>query len=170
MASVKDMLDWGFRIDGCRQISEHDYKELVRNGCKPKKGDVLLAKDGNTYLKYIFAMEEDKELVILSSIALLRPSRSILPRVLSLALREPMTKARLAGLVSGVAIPRIVLKDFRKFQIIVAPIDIQAKWAKYADPFINMLQKLGDEMSNLRRTRDLLLPRLLSGQIEQGVD
>ena len=46
MASVKDMREWGFEIEGCRQISREDFDELVRSDCKPLKNDVLIAKDG----------------------------------------------------------------------------------------------------------------------------
>ncbi|MFZ3382891.1 MAG: restriction endonuclease subunit S, partial [Candidatus Methanoperedens sp.] len=83
MASVKDMNQWGFDISQCRKIAKEDYEELIRNDCKPLKGDVLIAKDGS-YLKHIFVTEKELELVILSSIAIIRPNNQILPHVLSL--------------------------------------------------------------------------------------
>lgn len=165
MASVKDMEDWGFNLQGCRRISEQDYDNLVRNNCKPKKGDVLIAKDGS-YLKHTFVVGEDQELVILSSIAILRPNARISANYLNFTLRNPETKARMKGFVSGVALPRIILKDFRNFHIVVAPDKIQIQWAKQVDPMVESCRKLTTRNENLRRTRDLLLPRLLSGQIE----
>jgi type I restriction enzyme S subunit len=119
MASVKDMKERGFEISECRKISEEDYEELIRNDCKPLKGDVLIAKDGS-YLKHIFVIEREIDLVILSSIAIIRPNNKILPHVLSLYLSEPSVKNRMAGYVSGVALPRIVLKYFRKFLIMAS--------------------------------------------------
>ena len=165
MASVKDMHDWGINVEGCRRITIDDYENLVRNDCKPLKNDVLIAKDGS-YLKHTFVVGEEQDLVILSSIAMLRPNDAIRPNYLCFALRDPVTKARMKGIVSGVAIPRIVLKDFRKFQILVPPDDIQADWARIVDPMLAMCRKLVSQTENLLRTRDLLLPRLLSGQIE----
>jgi type I restriction enzyme S subunit len=165
MASVKDMHDWGINVEGCRRITSDDYENLVRNDCKPLKNDVLIAKDGS-YLKHTFVVGEEQDLVILSSIAMLRPNDAIRPNYLCFALRDPVTKARMKGIVSGVAIPRIVLKDFRKFQILVPPDDVQADWARIVDPMLAMCRKLVSQTENLRRTRDLLLPRLLSGQIE----
>ena len=102
MASVKDMNEWGFEISKCRKVAKEDYEELIRNDCKPLKGDVLIAKDGS-YLKHIFVTEKELELVVLSSIAIIRPNNQILPHVLSLYLREPSIKDRMAGYVSGVA-------------------------------------------------------------------
>lgn len=168
MASVKDMHDWGINIDGCRRITGEDYENLVRNDCKPLKNDVLIAKDGS-YLKHIFVVGEERDLVILSSIAMLRPNAGIQPNYLCYCLRDPMTRSRMKGMVSGVAIPRIVLKDFRKFQILLPPRKIQADWAALVDPIATMCRTLIAQNENLRRTRDLLLPRLLSGQIDVEV-
>jgi type I restriction enzyme S subunit len=164
MASVKDMHDWGIHIESCRKIGAKDYENLVRNNCKPLKNDVLIAKDGS-YLKHTFVVGEEQDLVILSSIAVLRPNSSIRPNYLSFTLREPTTRARMAGFVSGVAIPRIVLKDFRKFMILVPTIEIQEGWSEQVDPIVDLCRALISQIQNLRKTRDLLLPRLLSGQI-----
>lgn len=164
MASVKDMEDWGFNLQGCRRISGQDYDNLVRNDCKPKRGDVLIAKDGS-YLKHTFVVGEERELVILSSIAILRPNARISANYLNFILRSPETKARMKGFVSGVALPRIILKDFRNFHIVVASSDIQILWAKHVDPMVKSCRHLTVMNENLRRSRDLLLPRLLSGQV-----
>lgn len=160
MASVKDMHDWGINVESCRRISEGDYQNLVRNNCKPLKNDVLIAKDGS-YLKHTFVVGEEQDLVILSSIAMLRPNSAIHPNFLSFTLRDPATKARMTGFVSGVAVPRIILKDFRNFQILVPPADIQVAWTKHVDPKVDLCRVLISQTQNLRRTRDLLLPRLL---------
>ena len=165
MASVKDMHDWGFDIGGCRHISENDYQDLVRNDCKPLKGDVLIAKDGS-YLKHTFVVEREFDLAILSSIAILRPNEKIRANWLSLALRHPSVVARMKGIVSGVAIPRIVLKDFRKFPFLVPPIELQEHWESLAGPMMTMCRRLIDKNSNLRSQRDLLLPKLVSGEID----
>lgn len=165
MASVKDMHDWGIDIESCRRIAKEDYENLIRNDCKPQKNDILIAKDGS-YLKHTFVVGDEQDLVLLSSIAILRPNDIIRPNYLCLVLRDPVIKARMKGIVSGVAIPRIVLKDFRKFQIVVPPLPIQTAWAKHVDPLVEMCRKLVSQTENLRRTRDLLLPRLLSGQVK----
>ena len=141
MASVKDMRDWGINVESCRKISAEDYEDLVRNNCKPLRNDVLIAKDGS-YLKHTFVVGEEQDLVVLSSIAILRPKSLIRPNYLSFTLREPVTKARMTGFVSGVAIPRIVLKDFRKFQILVPPPDVQIAWARHVDPKVRIVSDL----------------------------
>jgi type I restriction enzyme, S subunit len=165
MASVKDMHTWGFHTDQCRKIAREDYAELVRNDCKPLRGDVLVAKDGS-YLKHIFVVDDEQELVILSSIALLRPSGRILPHMLSFYLKDPSVKSRMAGYVSGVAIPRIVLKDFRTFPVLAPPLDTQHRFMSLVRPMIRECQLLIKKNANLRDTRDMLLPKLISGEVD----
>lgn len=165
MASVKDMHDWGINIDTCRTISEEEFKKLVRNDCKMRKNDVLIAKDGS-YLKHCFVVEEDLDVALLSSIAVLRPNERINPHILAMTLREPEMKTRMTGFVSGAALPRIILQAFRQFQILLPNVTLQKRWAENAEPMIQLCYRLINANLNLRRTRDLLLPKLISGEVD----
>ncbi|MBI4682782.1 MAG: restriction endonuclease subunit S [Nitrospirae bacterium] len=165
MASVKDMHDWGFDLNTCRKIGEEDFLKLIRNDCKPLQNDILIAKDGS-YLKHVFVVENDMPLVILSSIAILRPNIKVHPHYLSMYLRDPQVKARLKGFVSGVALPRIVLKDFRNFKIMLPSKQLQDRWSDIVDPMVKNCWRLINKNNLLRKTRDLLLPRLISGEID----
>lgn len=166
MASSKDMHDWGLNLDTARLISREDFADLVRNDCKPKKNDVLITKDGANYLKYIFVTRAEQEVVLLSSVAMLRPNAKINPHLLAAILKDPENKGRLKSYVTGAAIPRVVLKDFKRFELLLPKKDVQTAWAKVVEPITEQIWQLIDEIQNLRRTRDLLLPRLLSGQID----
>jgi hypothetical protein len=42
----------------------------------------------------------------------------------------------------------------------------ETEWAKQVEPLTELCWRLVDQIQNLRRTRDLLLPRLMSGQID----
>ena len=166
MASVKDMTDWGFNEDSCRRIGKSDYDKLVKMDCKPLLNDVLIAKDGS-YLKHAFVIEEEKELVVLSSIAILRPDlQRILPHILCLYLRQPEIRARLSGYVSGVALPRIILKDFAKFLVLVPPTPLQEQFIGLAGPTACTIHTLTKKNTVLRRTRDLVLPKLICGELD----
>ncbi|HEY9086843.1 MAG TPA: restriction endonuclease subunit S [Anaerolineaceae bacterium] len=165
MASVKDMTNWDFDIRTCRIISESDYQKLVKNDCMPLLGDVVIAKDGS-YLKHIFVIQEQREMVILSSIAILRPNEKISSQYLALHLLDPSVKSRMAGYVSGAALPRIILKDFRKFKILLPKANILQDFTNLVAPLFQLCFKLTKENANLRQQRDLLLPRLISGEIE----
>ena len=164
MASVKDMHDWGINVQTCRQIGTDDYEKLVRGDCKPLVNDVLIAKDGS-YLKHSFVVQEDIDLVLLSSIAILRPNERIDPHLLNFFLRDPHTKERMKGYVSGVALPRIILKEFRNFKLLLPPSNLQDQWAEFAGDMATQCNKLLKQNDKLARARDLLLPKLMSGEI-----
>lgn len=166
MASSKDMHEWGLNLETCRHISRQDFDQLVRNGCKPKKNDVLITKDGANYLKHIFVVREEQELVLLSSIAILRPNEKLNPHLLKAILSAPENKTRLKNYVTGAAIPRIILSDFKQFQIVLPSEEVQRAWVKVGESITQLCWRLVEQNTNLCRTRDLLLPRLLSGQIE----
>ena len=118
MFSVKDMTEYGFDYSSCKRISSDDFERMVKNDCVPKVNDVLIAKDGS-YLKHIFVTREEKKEAILSSIAIFRPNTEIIaPRFLSYLLKNPVMKQNIKdNYVSGSALPRIVLKDFKKITI-----------------------------------------------------
>ena len=88
---------------------------MIANDCVPKKDDILVAKDGS-YLKEIFICNRDERYAILSSIAIFRPDTSvIIPEILLALLKSPsVLKEVRDNYVSGSALPRIVLKDFKK--------------------------------------------------------
>lgn len=165
MASSKDMRRWGLDISECRTISKEDYDSLVRNDCRPLAGDILITKDGANYLKYCFAVEKNLDVVLLSSIAMLRPQEQVLSTYLSFYLRDPAVKARLSGRVSGVAIPRIVLADFRRFKIMLPDRATLRDFHKVVDPMVKLCCHLTECNRNLRQARHLLLPKLISGEV-----
>ncbi len=169
MASVKDMHNFGLNLSTCRQISEEDYEELERQDSVVKGNDVLIAKDGS-YLKHTFVVERDEKVALLSSIAMLRPNERVNPHWLAYCLRSENVKERMKQCVSGVAVPRIILKDFRQFKIILPPKDIQKDWNNAAEQNVKLCWNLIRKNENLKNQRDLLLPKLISGSISMDTD
>ena len=56
--------------------------------------------------------------------------------------------------------------EFAAKWIVVPPQDICQDFGNFAEPISRQILKLERAIQTLRRTRDLLLPRLLSGQID----
>lgn len=165
MASVKDMHNWGIDINTCRKIKEKDFMELVRNDCRPLKNDVIIAKDGS-YLKHVFVCPKDLDVVILSSIAILRPNGKYNPLLLTTFLKMESTIRQLENIVTGGVIPRIVLKDFKKFKIKLPPIEIQNKALKYIEPLYLKCWNNSNQIHKLDQLRDTILPKLMSGEVK----
>ncbi|MBK8039637.1 MAG: hypothetical protein IPK22_21275 [Verrucomicrobiaceae bacterium] len=60
---------------------------------------------------------------------------------------------------------RVQEKCFDGFLICQPPKDLLERFAAIVQPSFQLIHKLHLRIENLRRTRDLLLPRLLSAQI-----
>jgi type I restriction enzyme S subunit len=63
-------------------------------------------------------------------------------------------------------VPHINLAMLREFQILLPPRDLQERFGEFALRTETTIEQLTRQITNLRRTRDLLLPRLLSGSVE----
>lgn len=164
MASVKDMHQWGINLETCRHISEKHYRELVQNDCRPLENDILIAKDGS-YLKHVFVVPRDLNVVLLSSIAILRPNKHYNPLLLTCFLKLESTRQEMENIVTGAVIPRIVLKDFRKFQLVLPPIRLQERALSVIEPIYRKCWSNTDQIRTLERLRDTLLPKLMSGEV-----
>ena len=65
----------------------------------------------------------------------------------------------------GATFDTIVVDTFRRMQIAKPPHDLIAAFTRNVDAVFEQVNTLQRQIQNLRRTRDLLLPRLLSGQL-----
>lgn len=119
MVSVKDFTDYGFDFTSCRMISHDDYETLKRNDCVPQIDDILIGKDGARFFEDIIIYRQREKPALLSSIAILRCNKSkILPGFLYYALRTPSFRQDVKdNYGSGSAIPRIILKDFKRMMV-----------------------------------------------------
>lgn len=167
MYSVKDMETYGFNSSSCKHITAEEFLKMQKNDCVPRLNDILVAKDGS-YLKEIFICSEEKDEAILSSIAIFRPNTEIImPEILLYLLKQPSVRKDVGdNYVSGSALPRIVLKDFKKYTFLLPPMEEQIKIGS-ALHAIRMQTKANiDEIQSLSALRDTLLPRLMSGELD----
>ncbi len=169
MYSVKDMETYGFNSNNCKHISAEDFEKMKVGDCVPKVDDILVAKDGS-YLKEIFICSEEREEAVLSSIAIFRPDKKkILPKILLFLLKQPSVRKDVGdNFVSGSALPRIVLKDFKKYQFILPSINAQQDLAKMLNSIRKQIQNNVDENQHLTSLRDTLLPKLMHGEMAKG--
>ena len=65
----------------------------------------------------------------------------------------------------GATFDTIIVDTFRRMQIAMPPHELIAAFTRNVDAVFEQVNTLQRQVRNLRRTRDLLLPRLLSGKI-----
>lgn len=66
----------------------------------------------------------------------------------------------------GATFDTIVVDTFRRMRVLQPPCEVIASFNSQVDAMFEQVNTLQRQIQNLRRTRDLLLPRLLSGQAE----
>jgi type I restriction enzyme M protein len=125
--TVRDIDDDG-KIDllKSKRILKSAYEELARNGCKPKRGDVLFSKDGT--VGKVALVDFDDDFVVLSSLAILSlKERVAYPKYIYYILQVPAIVASALGMMKGVAIRRVILRDLKNLEIPLPPLNVQAQ-------------------------------------------
>ena len=117
------------KVDWChpKYIPENLHRELYAR-ISPKKGDILLAKNGTTGVAAIV----DKEIVfdIYVSLALLRPL-DVNEVYLWAAINSDDTKKQFNSSLKGIGVPNLHLREIKETKIIVPPIKIQNEFATF---------------------------------------
>lgn len=126
-------------FDGCKFISNEDFELLVKNNCKPNKGDVLLSKDGT--VGKVSLVKDNTAFVVLSSLAILSPSNNLLPEFLKNYLLSPYFVEAALNSKTGAAIKRIVLKAIKEFYIPVPPLEEQERIVQKLDALFERIDK-----------------------------
>ena len=158
MVSVKDFTEYGFDFTSCRRISSDDYETLKRNGCVPEQGDILIGKDGARYFEDIIIYRQPERPALLSSIAILRCNKEeIQPEFLYYTLRIPGFKQDVRdNYGSGSAIPRIILKDFKRMPISYPSLEVQKQITAVLSILDQRIQANTKINDNLQQQAELL--------------
>lgn len=78
---------------------------------------------------------------------------------------QTLKERGLRDVIGGAAQPQITLDGISSVELLTPPLSLRARFQETVLPIFKQAWLLESQIDNLRRTRDLLLPRLLSGQI-----
>ena len=172
MPSVKDMTSTGFDYSECKKISYADFKKLERNGCRPDIGDVLIAKDGSI-LKYAFVQEQAETIVILSSIAIVKPLFNCVDSffLAQYFRQQNFVEQVITNYKSGTGVPRIVLKGFKQIELFIPEsVAEQATIAKILVDMDKEIAGLEKKLGKYRQVKQGMMQQLLTGKIRLTKD
>src|SRR5439155_16318892 len=65
----------------------------------------------------------------------------------------------------GVSVPTLDRKTVHRIEVLVPPKNLLTAFDKFATPLFEQMENLKQQNQKLRDARDLLLPRLMSGEI-----
>jgi type I restriction enzyme, S subunit len=76
----------------------------------------------------------------------------------------------LSDVIGGAAQPQITLEGISSVELATPPLSVRSHFQQAVSAMFELAWTFDSQIQNLRLTRDLLLPRLLSGQIEVEVN
>jgi type I restriction enzyme, S subunit len=137
--TVKDMTTRGLDLVTCSHISAGDFATAKAAGAAPRFGDVLFSKDGT--VGKVQLVDTDAPFAVLSSIAIIRPSRNLDARYLANALKFQDVLSQALKRKTGSAIRRIILSDLKELEIPLPPLEEQRRIAAILDKADALRQK-----------------------------
>lgn len=130
-----------------------------------RSGDVLWSCVRPNRRSCAMIVEPRENTVASTGFAVLRAG-SISKHYLYQYVRADQFVSYLVNRATGAAYPAVKAADFKEAKIIVPQIDILSDFDKAVAPMRNLIHRLDRKNANLRAQRDLLLPKLVSGEID----
>ena len=118
-------VDWSH----LKYIPEELHRELYAR-ISPRKGDILLAKNGTTGIAAI--VDRDEVFDIYVSLALIRP-HGVDSTYLWAAINAAETKQQFDASLKGIGVPNLHLGEIKKARIILPPMELQEQFAAFVE-------------------------------------
>jgi type I restriction enzyme S subunit len=158
--------DGGFRRSGLkRYIGE--FKDIH----VAKKGDIVMAVTDMTQERRIVARAAlvptmESEFGIFSmDLVRIEPKPKFPKAFLYSLLRHSSFADEVKQHANGANVLHLSPDRITEYRFIAPPMDLMSRLADFVAPVADEIDTMANRIDSLRRTRDLLLPRLLSGQI-----
>jgi type I restriction enzyme, S subunit len=168
--TAKNIKPWGLDLSELTYVPERVHREIYSR-CNPTKGDVLLIKDGvTTGIATVNPLDE--EFSLLSSVALLKPIRTVLDsHYLKNWLNSPAGYKATTGKMTGTAIKRIILEKIKETPIPLPPLTEQQPIVAEVERSLSVIEELETaveaNLTRAERLRQSILQQAFSGQLVQ---
>lgn len=159
--------DGGFRRSGLKGYSG-DYKQSQI----ARKGDIVMAVTDMTQERRIVARVAlvptlDNEYGVISmDLVRVEPRPNIPKAFLYSFLRYSPFPDEVKHHANGANVLHLSPDRVTDYEFAQPDVELMNRYSKLTEPIFEEIDTLDNGLANLRRTRDLLLPRLLSGQID----
>ncbi len=148
-----------------RFVTQTTFERLRCTEIKPN--DILVARMPTPIGRAWLVTPMPWRMVTAVDVAIIRTQPNMVhPLFLAQTWNEPFNLRRIAAQASGTTRLRITRRELAGLRFIVPPIELQLRFANFIEPQVKMVQALQQKVQNLRGTRDLLLPKLISGRID----
>lgn len=155
----------GFDFSYCSYITK-EKDQILRKG-KLQTGDVVLTTRGTVgNVAFLNETMTFSPMRINSGMVILRNLGVVSPEYIYTALRHESLQKAMMMYASGSAQPQLPIKDMRRIKIIKADAQTMDKFTKYVADIYKQVSLMIIKNQTISKQRDLLLPRIMSGQLE----
>ncbi len=164
---AENVLGLGRYDFGKEKYVSEDFYESMGKG-KIKSGDILLYKDGAKIgRKSMFRDGFPHEVCCINEhVFILRTNSKCSQNYLYFYLDRPDITEKIINLNANAAQPGINQAGVKSLPILLPPENLIRLFDEKVDPIIGMLFNLAKKNQILRKKRDLLLPKLISGELD----
>ncbi|MGR5173765.1 restriction endonuclease subunit S [Vibrio owensii] len=167
--SVTDVGVNSINFSDAKRISLKDYGRLVREGCKPSIGDVLLTKDG-TIGRACIVKEDMPDFVILSSLGLLTPKEDLINSYLYYYLVSGVNVDQMNSMIHGSALRRMTISKIDDLILVLPSYDEQTKIASFLDHETAKIDTLIDKQQRLIKLLKEKRQAVISYAVTKGLN
>ena len=163
VAMPKNLIGLRIVTAGIARIPEALANSLGRH--RMRRGDVVYGRRGDIGRRAYVSDREDGWFCGTGCLRL-RPDQSrIAPRYFFDALGLAQTEGSIKGRAQGATMPNLSAGAMVGVPVLVPPLPLQRKYSELADISASLIANLSDANVRHAASRDLLLPRLISGEL-----
>lgn len=150
-------------LEKAKWVDEELYKRWMK--VPLRRGDILMTSEAP--LGELYLLSTTERYVLSQRLFGIRADEEIItPTILFLTLRSSQVQAELVSRATGATVSGIRQAELRKVPILVPVKSVQSKIEPVLSSLTALVAKLSQANANLRTMRDLLLPKLISGELD----
>ncbi len=144
--SSKDVTERKIDWDNVKHIPQSLHEKLYAR-LRPRKNDILLAKNGTTGVAAL--VDRDEIFDVYVSLAVLRPRDMVYPKYLLYAINSPVAKRQFDAGLKGVGVPNLHLSVIRQTEINIEEYEKQLEVCKVLDKVASVMDARKQELQKL---------------------
>jgi type I restriction enzyme S subunit len=152
--------------DGFMDYSQTDWVSIETaqkawSRCRPQVGDLLLVCVGATTGR-LTVLREPQDMVLVRSVALIRPNSDVLDEYLERAIRSPVVQQQIWASVKAAAQPCLYINRIQSLLVPLPPLTEQHRIVAKVDALMALCDRLEASLIATAATRRRLLEALLT--------
>lgn len=144
-------------------VDEHSYNFLSKSTLYG--GEIIISNVGDVGSVFL-CPKLDKPMTLGNNIIMLRPEQENLQYYLYIWFKWLYGQSLIQGIKGGSAQPKFNKTDFKNLPIFLPPDDLLEQFHQIVKPMFELIDENNAEKKALTITRDTLLPRLMSGELD----